>query len=225
MGSPTATTPYRVLLVDDHQIIRDSLDILLGGDPRFQVVGQADNGIDAVRQGQLLQPHLMVIDMDLPGLGGLEVMHQLRGLMDRPPAFIVLSMFGDPQLAAEALSQGALGYVHKSSGLREVQHALAAVAAGETYLCPKIRQAVGNVPTAPAETPAPRLTARERDVLRCIAMGLNAKETARKLDISPATVHVFRANLRGKLGARSQADLVRAGIRLGLSGIQAQHFD
>jgi DNA-binding NarL/FixJ family response regulator len=222
MHRSAATAPYRVLLVDDHQIIRDSLDVLLGGDPRFEVVGQADNGIDAVRQGQQLQPHLMVIDMDLPGLGGLEVMHQLRGLMAHPPAFIVLSMFGDPQLAGEALSQGALGYVHKSSGLREVQQALAAVAAGETYLCPRIRQAVGSLPAAPDE---PRLTARERDVLRCIAMGLNAKETARKLDIAPATVHVFRANLRSKLGARSQADLVRAGIRLGLSGIQASHFD
>lgn len=85
MPRSNASTPYRVLLVDDHQIIRDSLDILLAGDPRFQVVGQADNGIDAVRQGQLLQPHLMVVDMDLPGLGGLEVMHQLRGLMERPP--------------------------------------------------------------------------------------------------------------------------------------------
>lgn len=134
-------------------------------------------------------------------------------------------MFGDPQLAGEALSQGALGYVHKSSGLREVQHALTAVAIGEIYLCPKIRQAVGTLTPQATDQARPKLTARERDVLRCIAMGLNAKETARKLDIAPATVHVFRAQLRGKLGARSQADLVRAGIRLGLSGIQASQFD
>ncbi len=223
-SSPQAT-PARVLLVDDHQIIRDSVEVLLHQRPAFRVVGHADNGLDAITLCQQLAVDIVVLDMDLPGVGGLEVMHQVLAADQQPPAFVILSMFGDPSLVQQAVSAGALGYVHKSSGLQEVLKALESAVAGTPYLCARMAAAGAVEQARIPESGDRRLTAREREVLACIAMGMNAKETARRLDISPATVHVFRARIREKLGARSQAEMVRAGIRLGLSGIETPRFD
>jgi two-component system, NarL family, nitrate/nitrite response regulator NarL len=225
----TTTSPdratVRVLLVDDHQIIRDSIEVLLLQHPAFSVVGHADNGLDAIAMCRQMPVDVVVLDMDLPGVGGLEVISQVSASLREPPAFVILSMFGDPSLAQQAVDAGALGYVHKSSGLQEVLKAIESVAAGTPYLCARMKAAVSVDRSGTPDAADRRLTAREREVLACIAMGMNAKETARRLDISPATVHVFRGRIRVKLGARSQAEMVRAGIRLGLSGIETPQFD
>jgi len=225
------TVPQRVranntvLLVDDHQIIRDTLEAMLARMPGFSVVAQADNGLDAVSMCQQWQPDIVVLDMDLPGLGGLEVLHQVRALLIPAPRFVILSMFGDPQLAQKAMRHGALGYVHKSSGLSEIRAAIEAAAEGREHLCATIAPIMSAHPGAAEDGQDGVLTARERQVLQCVAVGMNAKQTARKLKISPSTVHVFRARIRTKLGISSQADMVRAGIRLGLAGIEAPHFE
>lgn len=212
--------PVRVLLVDDHQIIRDSLDAVLAGRPDLEVVGQSDNGLDAVAKAVALRPDLVILDIDLPGLGGMEVFDRLAVLLDPPPAVVVLSMIGDPSFAMAAMKRGVRGYVYKGSGLREIVAAVEMVAGGGTYVCSRTASALAVLEGAPVGSVA-RLTPRERQVLGCLSRGLSAKQTAVALDISPATVHVFRSRIRDKYGARSQAELVRLGIRLGLAGIEA----
>lgn len=212
--------PVRLLLVDDHQIIRDSLEAVLSGRPGMQVVGQSDNGLDSVAKAAALRPDVMVLDIDLPGLGGMDVFERVQGVVDPPPAVVILSMFGDPGFAMQAMKRGVRGYVHKGSGLREIVAAVEAVVGGGTYVCSRTASALALVEGAPVGSVA-RLTPREREVLGCLSRGLSAKQTAAALDISPATVHVFRSRIRDKYGARSQAELVRLGIRLGLVGIEA----
>lgn len=220
----SSTSRIRVVLIDDHQIIRDSLDALLSQRPDFQVIGQADNGTDAVALCEESRPDLVIIDMDLPGMGGMEVIARVRSC-GATPAFVVLSMFGDAEFAAKALAHGASAYVHKGSGLREVMKAIDAATSGGTYLCPHISALVEGVSSEGNSAAESHLTDREREVLQCLSMGMNAKQTARKLVISPATVHVHRSRIREKLGVQSQAEMVRAGQRLGLSGIESDHFD
>ena len=211
--------PVRLLLVDDHQIIRDSLDAVLSGHPGFEVVGQSDNGLDAVAKAVALRPDVVILDIDLPGLGGMDVYQRLQAQLDPAPAVVVLSMFGDPGFAMDAMKRGVRAYVHKGSGLREIVAAVEAVVGGGTYVCSRTASALAVIEGAPVGSVA-RLTPREREVLGCLARGLSAKQTAAALDISPATVHVFRSRIRDKYGARSQAELVRLGIRLGLVGIE-----
>jgi DNA-binding NarL/FixJ family response regulator len=210
---------WRVLLVDDHQIIRDSLEALLSLESGYEIAGQFDNGLDAVQGCTSLEPDIVVLDMDLPGMPGMDVIRSVSRASGPMPSFVILSMFGDPRIVNEALRLGAVGFVHKSSGLNEIRLALQAARDSKTHLCPRTLQSLEESKASVRNADEHELTPREREVLTCIAMGMSAKETARKLNISPATVHVFRARIREKLNVASQAEMVRVGIRLGLCSL------
>lgn len=220
---PEEAAPIRVLLVDDHQIIRDGLSasLALHG---FEVVGESDNGLDALRKAQALHPELVILDVDLPGRNGLDVLADLLKMPGEPPKVLILSMFGDHQFADQVLSQGASGYVHKSAGLKEVITAAEAIAAGAEHVGGITQPGAPNPTVAIREEAAhvelPKLSRREREVLKLLAEGRSAKQTASDMDITPATVHVYRMRLREKLGVNSLAALMRLAIRLGLAGIE-----
>ncbi len=198
----------RVLLADDHRLVREGLRALLGGE--FEVVGEAANGEEALTLAAKVRPDVVVLDLQMPGIGGLAAAHRLA---KTAPAtrILVLSQYADEEYVLEALAEaGAAGYLVKTDAAAELAHALRAVASGKRYLIPTIAPIVlerMNRPAGAAE--GVRLTRREREVLKLIAEGASAKEVARRLEISPKTVEAHRENLKGKLHVRSTAGMVR----------------
>jgi DNA-binding NarL/FixJ family response regulator len=198
----------RVLLADDHRLVREGLRALLGGE--FEVVGEAANGEEALTLAAKVRPDVVVLDLQMPGIGGLAAAHRLA---KTAPAtrILVLSQYADEEYVLEALAEaGAAGYLVKTDAAAELAHALRAVASGKRYLSPTIAPIVlerMNRPAGAAE--GVRLTRREREVLKLIAEGASAKEVARRLEISPKTVEAHRENLKGKLHVRSTAGMVR----------------
>jgi two-component system response regulator NreC len=212
-----------VLLADDHPIVRQGLRHLLEMQPDFKVVGEASDGLEASQLAERYHPDVLVVDMMMPGLNGLEVTHQVR---QRSPAtrIIVLSMHNNDAYVLQALKRGASGYVLKDSGPAEVVQAVKQVMLGQRYLSASLAENLielllkqtGNLPKDPYE----ELTNREREVFQLTAEGWNNSEIAERLCISPRTVEVHRANLMEKLKLHSQMDLLRYAIRRGLVSIE-----
>jgi two-component system response regulator NreC len=208
-----------LLLADDHQIVREGLAALLNAVPGFRVVGQAADGPEAVRQAERLQPDVLVLDLMLKGLNGLEVARRVRRRGHRTQ-IIMLSMHRDEAYVLASLEAGAGGYVLKEAGADELAQGIRAVAAGKRYLSPPLsepalgaytRKAAGE-PLDPFHT----LTAREREVLQMTAEGQSGIEIAERLFISPRTVESHRANLMRKLGLRNLKDVVRYAVQKGV---------
>jgi DNA-binding NarL/FixJ family response regulator len=212
-----------VLLADDHPIVRQGLRHLLEMQPEFKVVGEASDGIAAAQMAERCRPDVMVVDLMMPGLNGLEVIRQVR---QRSPAtrIIVLSMHNNDAYVLQALKRGASGYVLKDSASGEVVQAVKQVMLGQRYLSASLAENMielllkqtGNLPKDPYEA----LTNREREVFQLTAEGWNNTEIAGRLCISPRTVEVHRANLMEKLGLHSQMDVLRFAIRRGLVSVE-----
>jgi two-component system, NarL family, response regulator NreC len=212
-----------VLLADDHPIVRQGLRHLLEMQPDFKVVGEASDGLEASQMAERYHPDVLVVDMMMPGLNGLEVTRQVR---QRSPAtrIIVLSMHNNDAYVLQALKRGASGYVLKDSGPGEVVQAVKQVMEGQRYLSASLAanlielllKQTGNLPKDPYE----ELTNREREVFQLTAEGWNNNEIAERLCISPRTVEVHRANLMEKLGLHSQMDVLRYAIRRGLVTVE-----
>lgn len=208
-----------ILLADDHPIIRQGLLRLLDAEPGMKVVGEASDGLEAVQMAERLRPAILVIDMMMPGLNGLEALRQIR---KRSPATIniVLSMQSADAYVMEALRSGASGYVLKDSGPAEVVTAIRQVLQGDRFLSPGLEERVLNAGTrnsAPASLDLyETLTDREREVLQMAAEGRSSTEIGEKLVISPRTVEIHRGRVMKKLGLRNQADLIRYAIRRGI---------
>ncbi len=212
-----------VLLADDHPIVRQGLRHLLEMQPDFKVVGEASDGLEASQMAERYRPDVLVVDMMMPGLNGLEVTRQVR---QRSPAtrIIVLSMHNNDAYVLQALKRGASGYVLKDSGPGEVVQAVKQVMLGQRYLSASLAENLiemllkqtGNLPKDPYE----ELTNREREVFQLTAEGWNNNEIGERLCISPRTVEVHRANLMEKLGLHSQMDVLRYAIRRGLVSIE-----
>ena len=201
--------PPRVVLADDHQLVAQGIAGLLEGS--CDVVAVADNGESLVASAQRLRPDLVITDLSMPGMGGLEAIRRLAALPNKP-GIIVFTMHRDAALAAEAFRAGARGYVLKHSAGTELLSAIDEVIAGRAYVTPQVGQdALG----AFGEK-AGGLTPRQRDVLRLLAEGLSMKEVAARLDISTRTVETHKYDLMRQLGARSTADLVKHALRMGL---------
>lgn len=209
--------PLRLLLADDHILVRAGLRALLDGIEGITVVAEADNGEQAVALALQHKPDIALLDITMPGVNGLQAAERiLRELPDT--RVLILSMHAGEEYVTQALKLGVSGYLLKDAATLELQAALEAVAGGTTYLSPRITsqllQSQGlRQPELPAQA---ALTARQVEVLKLLALGRSIKEIAFELQISPKTVETYRAQIMERLGLRDLASLVRYAIRNGL---------
>lgn len=214
----TSPAPIRVLVVDDHTIVRQGLVALLASSPGLAVVGEAGTAGSALEAAARLQPDVVLLDLSLPDLPGTTV---LQRLADVAPAarVLVLSMHDSEEYVRPAVAAGARGYLVKGSGLGDLVAAIGAVAAGQAFFSPAAAASLlptqGKAPTGDAERLA-SLSLRERQVLELVALGLTSVEIGDRLAISQKTVEAHRANLSAKLGLRDVPALVRFAVRTGL---------
>ena len=208
--------PIRVLVVDDHAVVREGIRHVLAGEPGFEVVGEAANGEQALALARSQRPDVVVLDVTMPGESGLRVAPKLRAAV--PGArVLIMSMHENAEYVREGVRAGASGYLLKDSAAAELRLAVRAVHAGGTYFSTHAALGLsGAVMPAPAAEPEPPalasadgLTARERDVLGGIARGLTNKEIAAELGISHRTVETHRESLMRKLNIRTVAGLTR----------------
>lgn len=218
-------TGLRVMVVDDHPMWRDAVarDLAAAG---FDVVATAGDGLQAVRRAQAVAPDVLVLDLNLPGLPGVQVCKQLVGAA-ASPRVLVLSASGEHADVLEAVKSGATGYLLKSASTEELLDAVRRTAAGEPVFTPGLaglvlgeyrRLASEPAPATADEPGAPRLTERETEVLRLVAKGLSYKQIAERLVISHRTVQNHVQNTLGKLQLHNRVELVRYAIERGLDG-------
>jgi DNA-binding NarL/FixJ family response regulator len=209
----------RILLVDDHPIVRQGLRTLLQAEAGFAVVGEASNGLEALRLIERSKPDVLVVDLMMPGVTGLEVVHQTRQLSPQTRV-IVLSMHSDEAYVLEALKNGAMGYVLKGSSPTDLIQGVHEVIAGRRYLSAPLSERAIEVyirrGQEAGEDPYETLTTREREVLQLAAQGLTNHAIGAALSISSRTVEIHRANMMHKLGLHHQTDLVRYALRRGI---------
>ncbi len=200
------------MLADDHQIVRQGLRALLQTEPDLKLVGEAADGLEAVRLAERLQPNVLVVDLMMPGLNGMEVTRQVGRKAPRTRV-VILSMQSNEAYVVEALRAGASAYVLKESGADELVKAIREVMAGRRYLSPPISESVLGAYVQKVEgavlDPYHTLTTREREVLQLTAEGHSGGEIAKRLFISARTVESHRANVMRKLGVRNQKELIR----------------
>lgn len=207
-----------VFLVDDHPMIRQGLRNLLKGVPDFQIAGEASDGLEAIPMIELTKPDILVIDMMMPNLNGLEVLLQIRNLSPATRA-IVFSMQSAEPYVIEALRAGAEGYILKDTGPGELIEAINTVMRGERYLSKQLSERLETQAISAEENeldPHQTLTLREREVLQMTAEGLSSTEIGEKLRISPRTVEIHRSNLTKKLGFKNHAELIRYALKRGI---------
>jgi len=214
----------KILLADDHTLVRAGIKSLLKNMHEFEVVAEADNGRDALKLADLHKPDLVLLDIAMPELNGLEVASRLS--RDHPEIkIIILSMHSSEEYVLQALRAGASGYLLKDAAPTELEIALRAVIRGETYLSPSIskhvvddylRRVSNRKSEVTDENGAAELTSRQREILQLIAEGNSTKEIAEKLILSVKTIESHRIQLMERLGIHDIAGLVRYAIRMGI---------
>jgi two-component system response regulator NreC len=204
--------PLRILIVDDHGVLRAGLRALLNEETNYQVVGEAATSDDGLRAALDLKPDIVLLDLSLPGMGGIELTRRLR---EKLPAtkVLILTVHEDAALLREAMRVGAAGYVVKRAVESELLAAIEAAHRGEIYVHPSMTRALLDAhrcsPLAPRRGEPEALTNREAEVLKLIIRGYTNRQIAKELSLSVRTVETHRANILGKLGLESRADLVR----------------
>ena len=208
----------RVLLADDHALVRSGIRMILQTLDGVQVVADAQDGRAAIELVEALRPDIALLDISMPGLNGIETAARIRSRFPQTRV-VILSMHAGEEYVAQALRAGASGYLLKDATPAELDSALRAVVRGETYLSPRISGAVverslrsADVATGPLEA----LTPRQREILRLIAEGHSTKQMAAQLDVSVKTVETHRALLMERLGIHDIAGLVRFAVRVGI---------
>jgi DNA-binding NarL/FixJ family response regulator len=213
--------PIRVLVADDHAIVRTGIRHVLESEPGFVVVAEASTGAEALELAERLRPDVAVLDISMPGESGLRVAAELRWRSPETRA-LILSMHDNTEYVLESLRAGAQGYLLKDSAATELRGAVRAVRRGESYFSPAIAGRLSAVVRGdPAESAAralTQLTARERQVLVGVAQGHTNREIAVQLGISHRTVESHRESLMRKLGVRTVAGLTRLALEAGLVG-------
>lgn len=208
----------RVLIADDHTMVRESLVSVLQADGDVQVVAQASDGVEALEKALELRPDVVVVDLSMPRLGGLEVVRRLRAQLPATRV-LVLTMHQEDEYVLQAVRAGASGYLVKDSAAAELLAAVRSLHAGHGHFGPQAARTMATQLQHPERTlddPYGRLTTREREVLHLIAEGMTTKEIARRLDISAKTAENHRGHVLEKLDMRNTAELVRYALRKGL---------
>jgi DNA-binding NarL/FixJ family response regulator len=204
----------RLLLADDHDIVAEALGNMLERD--YQVVGTAHDGLELVDMVKRLRPEVIVADIDMPRLTGLDALRRLKDADKIDAKVIFLTMHGDPELAAEAFRAGGAGYVLKDSAASELHVAIQEVLQGRAYVTSRVAKGVLTALAMHSGDAAAQLTTRQKDVLRLIAEGRRMKEIGAVLDLSTRTVESYKYEMMQTLGVGSTAELVRFAIRHGL---------
>jgi DNA-binding NarL/FixJ family response regulator len=208
-----------ILLVDDHHVVRQGLRILLMAEAEFEVVGEAADGREAITLTEKLKPDVLLLDLMMPGLNGLEVTRQLAKSVPQT-RILVLSMHATEGYVLQALRNGASGFVLKDSPMDILLQGVREVAAGRRYLSPTLSERAIDAYVQKAEAttldPYEMLTTREREVLQLASEGYSNNEIAERLFLSVRTVETHRAHLMRKLSLKTQTDLIRFAIRRGL---------
>ena len=209
----------RVLLADDHAVLRAGLRLLLTSQSEFEVVGEASSGTETLALAERTQPDLILLDLNMPNLGGLEALPSLRKIT--PSAqILILTMHDDPQYLRQALKYGASGYVLKKAADAELLSAMRAVLRGEVYVHPSMTRILLEDMLPEARAAAKdlwrSLSERERDVLKMAALGHTSTEIAEQLNLSAKTIETYRARGMEKLGLRTRAALVKFALQNGV---------
>jgi DNA-binding NarL/FixJ family response regulator len=212
-------SPIRVLLADDHALVRQGFRRILEDEPDIVVAGEASGGAQAIALHRTLTPDVVVMDLAMPEINGLHAAIEI--LRERPDArVLMLSMHSDEQYVRNALDAGVKGYILKSALETELTRAIRAIAAGGEFLSPELSsiaiRGLRGAERAAAEDPFSKLSAREVQVLRLIALGKSTKEIAAILGLSANTVAVHRTNLMSTLGVHKAAELVLVAVKKGL---------
>lgn len=205
----------KVLLVDDHAILRKGVGMVVNAQGDMEVAAEAASGEEALREAQRVQPDVVVMDVSMPGLNGIEATRRLLEILPRARV-IGLSMYKDAVYVRELLRAGASGYLVKDCDDAELLLAIRAAARGEAYLSPAVTAAVLTDYRKNVSNPVDLLTSREREVLVMIAEGRTNKEIASALDLSVYTVESYRGSLMEKLNLHNTGDIVRFALRNGL---------
>ncbi len=216
----TTSSPIRVLLADDHPILRSGLKLLLRAEPDMDVVGEANNGREAVEKTRQLRPDVVVMDIAMPEMGGLEATRQISqlGLGAR---VLILTVHAEGQYLLPVVQAGGSGYVRKSQADTELLEAVRAVHRGEVFLDPPatkmlLEDYLGRVQAGKETDSYQTLSEREREVLKLTAEGYTAQEIADRLVLSPKTVDTYRQRVMDKLNLHRRAELVNYALRKGL---------
>jgi two-component system response regulator NreC len=208
----------RVLIVDDHAVVREGICSLLARRKDLEVVGQAAEGKQALAQVAVLQPDVVLMDISMPGMNGLEATQEIRKSFPGTRV-LVLTQHENKEYVLPLLRAGAAGYIFKRARAHELVDAIRAVHTEGTYLPPSVTHAVVDAMAQSARTEVggqPLLTEREREVVRLVAEGLSSREIAERLCISVKTVDTHRANIMDKIGVHSVAELIKYAIREGI---------
>ena len=200
------TLAIRVLLVDDHPLVRDGLKARLADLPGLEVVGEAGNAAEAFELVERMRPNLVLMDVGMKEVNGIELTARL---LARQPALwvLMLSMYDNPEYVHRAMQAGARGYVLKDAPSQEIINAIEAITAGQTFLSASISGRLSR-----AQTPRPVLSMRECEILACIAKGHASKQVAQELGLSTRTVETHRQNIRRKLKLDGQAELIKYAV-------------
>ena len=211
--------PIKILLVDDHALLRAGLRALLDAEDDMEVVGEASTGEEGVERAEKLTPDLVVMDLSMPGMGGLEATRQIAALQ-KGIKTLVLTMHAEEEYLLAVLEAGGSGYVRKTNADEDLTRAIRAVSRDEVFLYPSAAKLLlqgFRVRGEPSEVdPLEKLTERERDVLGLTAEGFTSREIGEKLFISPKTVDTYRSRIMEKLKLNHRSELVRFALQTGL---------
>jgi DNA-binding NarL/FixJ family response regulator len=210
----------RVLLIDDHALVREGIRKILEQESGFEIVGEFGDARAAIKKLKSLGPDVVLMDVSMPGLTGIQATEEVKRTLPRTKV-LVLSMYDNDNYIRNSFEAGASGYLLKDAGSAELLSAIRATAKGESYLSPQIAKKMisgflSKKSTKPVTTPFDTLTRREREILKLLAEGSSSKEISALLDINVGTVRTHRANLMRKLGAHNLSDLTRTAAKCGL---------
>ena len=206
----------RILIVDDHSVVRQGLQMFLRLDPELEVVGEAENGVEAVEQARKLQPDVVLMDLLMPRMDGITAISAVRRELPDTEVIALTSVLEDEKIFA-AIRAGAIGYLLKDTEAHELRQAIKAAAAGQVQLSPEVAMRLLREERSAPQRPVEELTPREMDVLRLLAQGLINKEIAQELGIGDKTVKTHVSNILGKLGVLSRTQAAVYAVQMGLA--------